>query len=352
MKKFIYLWGALALTTVSSCSNDDITIETGKEFTINVQPASVITNVGEYRDGDMYSFGSWELRVRSLIYNNEGDLSDYEVAYFDSYQVTAKFLPRLPQGSYTILTTTDFVRNRVAGESQKFDFQHWALKDSTKLQNVYIENSGYVGSDKKILGVDITKVSVTAEGGSVVIKPQMNGSLIQVVYDNPHTQFNGRELYSLSLCSMEKDDKITFSGGTTLNSFENANEYKYRQSLLRPADIKEGVQRVYGYIFQLVTEKCHYAFVAYSQDTNGNEGTSYTYYSTNLNGQVQSTFSLTKGYEYVAYWDLEDIDNPFITTYEEVYGQNANTVKRSDALEIDLSSIRYEGNPIRYYPFK
>jgi hypothetical protein len=352
MRKYKYLLGVLAITLVSSCSNDDIAIESGKEFTLNVQPASVIANIGEYKDGDMYDFGSEELRVRSLIYNNEGQLVDYEIGYFGSYQVTAKFLPRLPQGTYTVLTTTDFVKNRVAGENQKFGLQFWALKDSTKLKDVYIENTGYIGEQYGILGVDISKITVTSEGGSAVIKPEMNGSLIQVVIDNPHTQFDGKELYSISFSSMENDDKISFSGGTALNSFVNSNEYQYRHILISPSDFGSDIGRIYGYIFQLATDKCHYAFIATTQDNKGYADSQYSFNTYNYSGELQTTFSLVKGQEYVAYWDLEDYQYPCFFTYEEVWGTSSSNAPRRDVLKTKLPSDKIATTPVRYYPFK
>lgn len=350
MKKISYAIMAFTAIAAASCSNDDITVETGKEFTLTIQPNTVVQGVEEFYDGDINNFGDYELRVRSLIYNEEGELVDYQIGYFDTYQTTVKFMPRLPKGIYTVLTTTDFVGNRVAGENHKYSIQFWALKDSLRMQDVYLEDCGYMGGDSKILGTSTAKITVSENGGSATIKPEMAGSLILSYFQNIHTKFSGKELYKLSLSTMETSNSVTFDGNDFLNNFTTSNGYNWYLSALTPSDFT--TQNVYGYSFLLSTDRCHIAFCAVTQSASGGYGTEYSYYCQDSNGNKQSTFRFEKGKEYYATWDLTDISNPLFVPMDEIIGNRARAKGMLKKVNDNVKKMKdvYSAKQV-YHPF-
>lgn len=109
MKKYIISAMALLAMLVTSCSNEDITIEAPS--TISVNAAGVISHFQEYKAGELEVMDSGrKLRLRALVYNSNGELVAQHTDYFTNYNVQLKTSEFLSPGTYTVIGISDVVK--------------------------------------------------------------------------------------------------------------------------------------------------------------------------------------------------------------------------------------------------
>lgn len=154
---------ALALfagvSTFSSCENDNI--EVGKAITFNINAEGVISSFIEYDEGELTTLSSnYKVRTRLFLYNEKGELAAQDVQYLNNYSAKAQMELFVPSGSYTAIAMTDVVRIT----SSQVSLQYWEFNDSTRLSSARIQDAGYIGSQRKILGLDSKQIHLT--GGS------------------------------------------------------------------------------------------------------------------------------------------------------------------------------------------
>ena len=179
MKKYFICAYALLAMFMTSCSNEDITIEAPS--TININAASVIAPfTWQYDPGELEAFGSsYKLRLRALVYNDKGELVRQTSELFTNYNVQLKSNVFLSAGTYTIIGISDVVG--VSGNSIKNEF--WQLSGESKISEMLITDGGQIGNFAKVLGV--AKNTLTVQGNktnSIDVNLQPAGALIYTFF--------------------------------------------------------------------------------------------------------------------------------------------------------------------------
>ena len=109
MNKYLYLVIDLIASFFTSCSNDDITI--GTAYTVNVNASTVISSFIAISDGEFEAFqdSKERLRIRVLIYNENGELVAQDAGIYTNYNVQLKSTNKLKAGKYTVIGISDVV---------------------------------------------------------------------------------------------------------------------------------------------------------------------------------------------------------------------------------------------------
>jgi hypothetical protein len=179
MKKIIFAALSLFLVLGSSCSNDDIEIET-------VAPAHVLTcrvntqslydtfgitsNITNFIKEDDYSVG-----IYTYLYDAQGNLTDQNVTTLNvlNYE-NVQF--DVPEGKYTLLTIETLVS--AEGESS-----YWTFDKMEKLSTARIIQKWSEVKFPYVLGVKTNSISMTGDN-TLSIAPEAIGSLVQVYFYN------------------------------------------------------------------------------------------------------------------------------------------------------------------------
>ena len=135
MKKYIISAMALLAMLVTSCSNEDITIEAPS--TISVNAAGVISHFQEYKAGELEVMDSGrKLRLRALVYNSNGELVAQHTDYFTNYNVQLKTSEFLSPGTYTVIGISDVVKM----QGNTVGTEWWTLSGERKLSDMVIKD--------------------------------------------------------------------------------------------------------------------------------------------------------------------------------------------------------------------
>ena len=238
MKKYISLLVIAVVAFISSCSNEEVTISKTVNFTVNpstvVQPfvtkySTILSWLGANR-GELESFSTrYKLRVRLYVYDKNGDLAKFVSGNFDNYDVKLKESFYLPVGTYTAIAISDIYR-------PEDNFEHWAVSGEEYLATLKIEDTGYFGDARTILGASKKLFTVADTGVDVNIDVQPAGSLFLVLYSNIFT-FSDVTEYELSVNKLQSSVNYDSNGDYTISSENHNGKYDWRISSVKLEDV-------------------------------------------------------------------------------------------------------------------
>lgn len=285
MKKFLYILSILSIGLLSSC-NEDIPIYEEKQsfdVTFQLNPETVVEPFYNTRSYIERLYSNQKLRLRLLVYNDEGVLqSSSNEIQLSSYLEKDNITINLKEGRYLAIAISDVITpNSNVPE-------YWKLSGEQNISTLTITDAGYIGGDGKLLGVASTQLIADKNGivHSMELKPV--GSIIYIYYANIH-HFNNVEAYSYSCDKMAEYIKFD-NKGNFVSSFETA---IFDLSRFDPGDSRyDNVEQEDGYAFVMPMQEFPTAFFA---KVNGDWH------------QVSDAMTLTEvtaGKEYYAYIDM------------------------------------------------
>lgn len=246
MKLRQYILGALMGVAVffTSCSNDDIVI--AYESQVAVNSSSVINSFEAVNPGDLELLDKgYKLRTRLLFYDTNGQLAASDSVFLNNWTEQAKLQPRLAPGVYTVYAISDVVRHN----GTKTTLEYWALNNRDKLGTVRLTDTGWLGHERKIMGIGHQTLTVTEAGGNASIDVKPAGALFVYLFKNIH-RFS--DVTELEIAVQKTGDYLTFDErGNYTTSFKSGGTSftAYRLVTITPGDFQG--HSVYGYEFEL-----------------------------------------------------------------------------------------------------
>lgn len=254
MKKTIISAFALLAMIMSSCNNEDITIEA---------PSTIITNAAgviapftwQYDPGELETFGSnYKLRVRSLVYNERGELVKKATEFFSNYNVQLKTSEFLSAGTYTIIGVSDVVK--ASGNSVSFEF--WELSGEEKLSDLKLKDKGYIGLFAKILGVGKNTLTIReSQSNSVDVDLKPAGSLVYTFFYN-RDALSRLKVTNYQLLANKIGEAVSLDGSGNTKVIENNDGST--EFIIADTDAEAGGE--YSYNFLLPMSNLKLWFVA------------------------------------------------------------------------------------------
>ena len=282
---------AIAIVAIfASCSNDDVTISTS--YTINLNAKTVISSFITVEDGALETFdnANEKLRLRTLIYNENGELVTKDVNYFTNYNTQLKTVTNLSAGKYTVIGISDVVI--MNGSNVETEF--YKLSGESKLSEMTITDQNLIGYAARVLGLGKTSITVADnQPSSVNLDLQPGGALIYYIVWGTHwASVYGYDVESYVLCTNKSTDALSFdeSGNYTITENNTSNTF-YTQVYI---DATEDANNKYYYNFVLPMNNLKvYNRLLY---TDGS-------WDDIMNG---TTLNLAAGDEYVCHLDFYD----------------------------------------------
>lgn len=228
MKNYIAKLAVAFTVILSSCSNDDIPITNVTAF--KVDPSTVISSYEEYYVGDLTSLGSdYQLRIRLLVYNENGALVASEEAFSGDYTHIQTFSFNLSEGEYTTVAITD-----VIGKASSAVKEFYTLSDQERLGTTTLTYTGYVGGPLAILGLASEKQFITSSSADINIKVKPAGALIICCIDdwNACLDYNDNgvpiDVETFWLQGNQTTSGLTFNSyGEPMYSIRSSSEFAY-----------------------------------------------------------------------------------------------------------------------------
>jgi len=247
MKKYLAIFAVLFTVILSSCSNDDIPVN--QSITFKVNPSTVVNCFAEYDAGELTVLPKgYSLRVRLLIYNEAGVLVSSDTQKFNDYSHIMTSPQDLPEGEYTVVTTTDIITST----DENFA---WRLSNEENLSTLSIAKSEYIREQWEILGLETTHVSIYPGIKDVNIDVKPAGALAIVFYTNWN---HYSDVVKYKLNSDRIADNLTFtSTGEPQYSVKSSNWTDYRISL---ATWDSNYIGAYRYIFLFPMQNATFQF--------------------------------------------------------------------------------------------
>lgn len=249
MKKLLFSIIAI-IGFLSSCSNDDITIE--RTITFKVNPATVVDNLYEYKAGDLTSLSSdSKLHVTLLIYNEEGDLVDKVSNDYSAYTYMMNADIPLSAGNYTAVALS-YVSSSV---------EYWIFSGLEKLSTFKISDANRIGGKFKILGLTIKSITVGENSETFNIDIENAGAVAFVRFKNWNKYTN---IKSYALLGKQACDYLSFdnlgNSDYSLRSESSYNFYKFK------IDYDSNYSGGIGYFFTFPIKNASFRFYAITTD--------------------------------------------------------------------------------------
>ena len=327
MKKYISLLAIAIVAVLSSCSNDDITISKTVNFTINpstvVEPyvqkySYILTNFFESNKGELESFSTnYKLRVRVFVYDKGGELVKTISGDYSNYDVKLKESIFLPIGTYTAIAISDIY-------SPSDGFEYWAVSGESQLATLKIEDTGYYGDARTILGATKQDFTVNETSVDVNIDIKSVGSLFLVFYSNIFT-YSGVSEFELSVNKLQSSINYDSTGDYSITTQNNNGSYDWRISSIKLEDI----------------DKTKYSAARRwaTQLPMNNVGLCFSYWNNNATKKEIGTghsFDIKSGDSYFCWLDLNISGiSTFYMTAEEMEEVLRNLRSRSRAIGSD-----------------
>lgn len=244
MKKYISILIAIFAVALSSCSNEDISIQ--KVCTIRVNPNTVISDFAEYNAGELTVIpNGYKLRVHLFIYDLSGSLIYSGIEYSPDYSHYVTFTNvNLEYGDCLLLTTTDIIRSND-------EFEYWTFSDEQTLTQLTIVSNNYVSEQRGILGYACKKVSVSRNNDDALfeIDAKPAGSLI---FANVQKMRSIADVESYQLCTNRDCESVQFnSNGELKPSIKSSNTFDWRTVILDVDDLSGSYTGLYTYYFSV-----------------------------------------------------------------------------------------------------
>lgn len=254
MKKYLAIFAVLFTVILSSCSNDDIPVS--QSITFKVNPSTVVSSLVEAIPGDLSSIHNGQLYVNLYVYNKAGILVASDIQKFSDYTHIMNSVQNLEEGDYTVVASTHIVRND--------GFKCWDFSGEKNLSTFTVKDKGYVGGEKKILGLTAKRVHIKASTKEVFVNVECAGAvaLVQVLNWNQYSNVK-----SFSLISNKSCDEVTFDYSGELNYSIVTSNYNFaaesgRGFIMAVWEYNSKYENVYGYTFMFPYTNITMAFAA------------------------------------------------------------------------------------------
>lgn len=227
MKKYILLMFVVLTAGFTSCSNDDISVEKNIvcKTIFKINPSTVIKPFTfEYNPGELQIFDeNYELRVRLLLFGQDGAYVDGDIQYLPNYNVTMTCNKQLEEGSYIAVVITDLKKKSSSTEAGLAN-EYWTLNsDFENLSELKIQNAGYTGGKNKILGISYNNFQINSgDMNEVKIDVQPAGAIIAVKYDYPHYFYDVKQI---QLGTNKLVNEYIFNTDGSYSVIEDVNSY-------------------------------------------------------------------------------------------------------------------------------
>lgn len=270
MKKYLAIFAVLFTVILSSCSNDDIPVTHATAF--KVDPSTVISSYEEYNVGDLTSLGSYyQLRIRLLVYNQEGVLVASDEAFSPDYTHVQTFSFNLSEGEYTTVAITD-----VVGKTSSAVDEFYTLSDQTKLNTTTLSYTGYVGGQRAILGLTTESQYISSSSREIGIKVKPAGALIVCHIDNWNACLNWNDngvtldVKTFKLLGNQASSDLTLNSfGEPTFSIRSSSNYDY---IWYTHDRNSDYVGGYGYAFKFPMTNVKLKWVAETASGSYNWG--------------------------------------------------------------------------------
>ncbi len=335
MKKFIFILSILSVAFFSSCDNkaipESIIDPPAPEYSVTFQlnPETVVEPFYNTRSYVERLYSNQKLRLRLLIYTDEGVLTSSNEIQLSSYLEKDNITINLKEGRYLAIAISD-----VINPSNSNAPEYWKLSGEQNISTLTITDAGFMGSDSQILGVSSTQFIADKNGvvHSMELKPV--GAIIYIYYANIH-HFNNVETYSYSCDKNAESIKFDSRGGFT-PSFATDNIYDL--SRFNPNDYDKSYLE--NYAFVLPMQVFATAFFAKVDDE--------WYYMSD----PMTLTDVTAGKEYYAYIDMASSPEENFNAQCKLWGRgekgpwdNSSNTPRIEALSnMAKFFIRNEAN--------
>lgn len=286
MKKYFSYVAVALVALFTSCSNDDITIETS--YTFNVNASTVISSFVEVKPGELETFQdvNEKLRIRILIYNDNGELVAQDQGYFTNYNTQLKTVKNLSSGTYTVIGISDVVV--LNGNSIKTEF--WHLSGESKLSEMKIEDGGMLGYEARILGIAKNTLNIKAnESSSLSVDLKPAGALIYSIIWNTG-YFSDVEKYWLMANKSSEALSYDASGNYVITEKNDGSK------VYKIVGVTAGAENENTYYYNYILPMSNLNLYFECTDTDGDNH--------RFEGLTGTTISLSAGDEYACHLDL------------------------------------------------
>lgn len=257
MKKILYLFSALVLL-LSSCSNEDIPVQTG--VTLNVNPYTVISGFQEYSPGELTEIPKkYELRVHMFVYDTNGDLVLQDVQYSPDYSHVLNFKLDINNGNYRVLVLSDVWK-------PEEEFEYWEFKDVQKLTTLNIESTGFVATQEGIIGYNCIDVTIDGSKTHYDVDMMPAGSLIfvNVQYMKSLSNIDRYQLNTNRMC-----DNLKFSEyGEPIPSIQSSSTMDWREVILYKSSLSGNTTGLYAWYFTFPVNNATFEFRGIDETQN------------------------------------------------------------------------------------
>ena len=216
MKKYIFMMLVVLAAGFTSCSNDDIPLEekvTEKVFEamFKINPETVIQPFRELELGDLQTFDKdYQLRIRLLIYDKNGNLVIKDEQYFENYKVLMTSRKSLPAGEYTAVAISDL-------KSKDGDDDFWIVRNEVMLNEMVVEDAGFIHGKNKMLGIKELRFTVSPDNvNEFIMNVEPAGGILVVHYQGLH--YNGMK--QLQIGTNKDVEKCIFKSDGSYSYFE------------------------------------------------------------------------------------------------------------------------------------
>ena len=321
MKKFICIVLFVGGLLSTSCTNDDITIDTNNSvndvnITVSLSNFYQSYNYNDTYHGievseyfrTFYSEYEWYIQTRTLIYDNNGVLVDSLLSYSTNTNPVTES-KKLADGKYTFVSTLTF-----AYKTDKGDYESmWDLADKENLSSANLQMywNEYLWA---IMSYDAQEITISkGQTTDVNMQPSPVGALAYMYLENfwckseadyPNVSDNGIRsltLYSRNIAvgyklSPKAVDKYVYMDAT------GASSWYWLSSHLVPTDFSDDwtffQSNLYDYFYILdPNPRIQFGYVLDGE--------------TSFQGYGEQTCNITSGKVYLAYWDYLKVGNPY-----------------------------------------
>lgn len=188
---------AIALAFTSCTDKEEIEIKYQVNFTIS--PETVISDFQEYKSGNLQLDDDTRLRVRNLIYDENNNLVKSSEGLVNQYSENLQIAEILPEGNYTVITTTDVVTGK---SLSNITSTYWNFSKENNLNDFTITRENrvcYMG--ESTLGLIKSTLKVNGQSTTLKINVKPITALITCHFLNIHEQrfYNNKVLTPIYL---------------------------------------------------------------------------------------------------------------------------------------------------------
>lgn len=183
MKKILYIMLALVALLTTSCSNDDIIIETEgahQKLTYSISTQNMYNEFSIYNDiTKILRDGSYCVGVSTYVYNSQGNL--VTTRYTGQYNLNniQENFTELPEGKYTFVTI-----ETLSNTQDKFDIEIWGIENTEKLSTLKITQKYDKIAFPYAIGVATNTVTIKSGNNTVNAIPTAIGSIVTLTFLN------------------------------------------------------------------------------------------------------------------------------------------------------------------------